>query len=205
VGVRIDLRSDRQKIPVHPALSFLPRYIGVLRLSFLYFYNGEDAFYGLLKLYGDSAIYVEQNGLDAGWANYSDREIHFIRSMVDNLKDGLCVDNSRVFATGFSFGGMMSNAIECQMGDLFRTVASMSGSLWSGCAESESKVATIMMHAKDDSVVGYQYGQEARGKYLSANRCSSERVSIGTNGCVEYLGCDSDYPVVWCGFEYGGH
>jgi polyhydroxybutyrate depolymerase len=62
-----------------------------------------------------------------------------------------------------------------------------------------------MMHAKDDSVVGYQYGQEARGKYLSTNRCSSERVSIRTNGCVEYLECDSDYPVVWCGSEYGGH
>jgi hypothetical protein len=29
------IRSDRQKIPVHPALSFLPRYVGVLRLSFL--------------------------------------------------------------------------------------------------------------------------------------------------------------------------
>jgi poly(3-hydroxybutyrate) depolymerase len=47
------------------------------------------------------------------------------------IKDGLCIDNSRVFATGFSFGGMMSNVIECQMGDLFRAVASMSGSLWS--------------------------------------------------------------------------
>jgi hypothetical protein len=29
------LRSDRQKIPVYPALSFLPRYVGVLRVSFL--------------------------------------------------------------------------------------------------------------------------------------------------------------------------
>jgi polyhydroxybutyrate depolymerase len=126
-------------------------------------------------------------------------------SWLITIKDGLCVDNSRVFAAGFSFGGMMSNTIECQMGELFRAVAPMSGSLWSGCAESESKVATIMMHAKDDSVVGCQYAQEARDKFLSKNGCGSERLSIGTNGFVEYLGCDSEYPVVWCGSEYGGH
>jgi poly(3-hydroxybutyrate) depolymerase len=168
-------------------------------------YDGEGAFYGLQKLYGDSAIYVAPNGLDAGWANYDDRDIHFIRSLVDQLKGGLCVDNSRIFATGFSFGGMMSNAIGCQMGDLFRAVAPMSGSLWSGCADSENKVATIMMHAKDDSVVGYQFGEEARDKFLSKNGCSNESVSIGSHGCVEYLGCDSDYPVVWCGSEDGGH
>jgi poly(3-hydroxybutyrate) depolymerase len=88
-------------------------------------------------------------------------------SWLITIKDGLCVDNSRVFAAGFSFGGMMSNTIECQMGELFRAFAPMSGSLWSGCAESESKVATIMMHAKDDSVVGCQYAQEARDKFLS--------------------------------------
>ncbi len=168
-------------------------------------YDGEGAFYGLQKLYGDSAIYVSPNGLDAGWANNNDRDIHFIRSMVGQLKDGLCIDNSRVFATGFSFGGMMSNAIGCQMGDLFRAVAPMSGSLWSGCADSENKVATLMMHSKDDSVVGYQFGEEARDKFLSKNGCSNESVSIGSHGCVEYQGCNSDYPVVWCGSEDGGH
>jgi polyhydroxybutyrate depolymerase len=42
----------------------------------------------------------------------------------------------------------ISVAIECQMGDLFRAVAPMSGLLWSGSGESESKVASIMMREK---------------------------------------------------------
>ncbi len=91
------------------------------------------------------------------------------------------------------------------MGDVFRAVAPMSGSLWSGCAESENKVAAIMMHSKVDNVVGYQYGEEARNKFLSKNGCSTNTISVGSHGCVEYLGCDSEYPVVWCGYEDGGH
>jgi hypothetical protein len=30
-------------------------------------------------------------------------------------------------------------------------------------------------------------------------------VQLGSNGCVEYQGCDSDKPVIWCGTETGGH
>jgi poly(3-hydroxybutyrate) depolymerase len=167
--------------------------------------TGDGAFYGLRKLYGDSAIFVAPNGLDQGWANYNDRDIHFMASMVAQLKQGLCIDSKRVYATGFSFGGMMSNAIGCQMGDTFRAVAPIAGSLWSGCADSPNKVAAILFHSKADSVVGYQYGVEARDKYLAKNGCGTTTTNIGANGCVEYQGCAAGFPVVWCGFDSGGH
>lgn len=167
--------------------------------------TGSGGFYGLQQLYGDSAVFVAPNGLDQGWANYNDRDIHFMQSMVDQLKQGLCIDTKHVYATGFSFGGMMSNAIGCQMGDTFRAVAPMSGALWSGCADSANKTAAILIHAKDDPVVAYQNGEEARDKFLAKNGCSNATSSIGTNGCVEYQGCSANYPVVWCGYAVGGH
>jgi poly(3-hydroxybutyrate) depolymerase len=70
-----------------------------------------------------------------------------MQSMVAQLKQGLCIDSKHVYATGFSFGGMMSNAIGCQMGDTFR----------------------------------------------AKNGCSSATRGIGTNGCVEYQGCGTNY------------
>ncbi|WP_245541897.1 alpha/beta hydrolase family esterase [Uliginosibacterium gangwonense] len=173
-------------------------------------YNGnswasQKPFYGLKELYGDSAIFVAPNGLDSGWANPNNRDIHFVQAMVDQLKNGLCLDTSRIYATGFSFGGMMSNAIGCEMGNTFRAVAPMSGSLWSGCGNSQNKVAAILLHSKVDSVVGYQYGEEARDKYIAKNSCTTTTRAIGTNGCVEYQGCNSKYPVAWCGYNDGGH
>ena len=100
---------------------------------------------------------------------------------------------------------MMSVAIGCQMGDVVRAIVSMSGSLWSGCAESPYKVAALFVHAKDDPVVGYSAGEEARDTFLTRNSCSATTVPLGSNGCIEYQGCASDKPVVWCSRETGGH
>ncbi|KQW00771.1 hypothetical protein ASC87_16290 [Rhizobacter sp. Root1221] len=167
--------------------------------------TGAGAFFGLKQLYGESAIFVAPNGLDQGWANNNDRDVRFIRAVVDRLKLGLCIDNARVHATGFIYGGMMSNALGCQAGDVFRAVAPIAGSLWSGCGDSPNKVAAIMIHPEADSVAAYQFGEEALGKYLAKNECSTVKRSIGRNGCVEYQGCSAGHPVVWCGFADRGH
>lgn len=95
-----------------------------------------------------------------------------MRAMITEVQQGVCTDTKRVFATGFSFGGMMSNAIGCQMGDVVRAVASMVGSLWRGCAESPHKVATLFIHAKDHTVVPYPEGEDAGSVFLARNGCS---------------------------------
>ncbi|WP_457391001.1 alpha/beta hydrolase family esterase [Roseateles sp. P5_E1] len=162
-------------------------------------------FFGLKPLYGDNAIFIAPQGLDAGWANDGDRDIRFMRSMISQVQQGVCTDPQRVFATGFSFGGMMSNAIGCQMGDVVRAIAPLSGSLWSGCGSSAHRVAAIFDHAMDDNVVPYSAGEDARNTFLARNSCSATTKPIGTNGCVEYQGCSAGKPVVWCGHAAGGH
>ncbi len=166
---------------------------------------GWSGFLGLKGLYGGNAIFLAPQGLDAGWANTSDRDIRFLRSMISQVQQGTCTDPLRVFATGFSFGGMMSNAIGCQMGDLVRAIVPIAGSLWSGCANSSYKVAALFIHAKDDNVVPYSAGEEARNTFLTRNSCGASTLPLGSNGCVEYQGCASGKPVVWCGTDTGGH
>jgi polyhydroxybutyrate depolymerase len=166
---------------------------------------GWSGFFGLKDQYSGNAIFLAPQGLDAGWANSGDRDIRFLRAMINEVQRGTCTDTQRVFATGFSFGGMMSNAIGCQMGDMVRAIVPMAGSLWSGCANSSYKVAAMFIHAKDDNVVPYSAGEEARNTFLARNSCSTTALPLGNNGCVEYQGCASDKPVVWCGTETGGH
>jgi hypothetical protein len=60
------------------------------------------------------------------------------------------------------------------------------------------------MDATNDRVP-YSAGMEARDVFLKRNSCSAITVPVGSNGCVEYQGCDSDKPVIWCGTETGGH
>jgi poly(3-hydroxybutyrate) depolymerase len=173
-----------------------------------------DGFYGMQKQYGDNAIYVAPQGLvdkdphlpDAtGWKNTNSRDTRLIRTLVNKVKEGLCVDTQRVYAMGFSYGGMISNAIGCEMGDLFRGIAASSGALKSGCGSSQRKVAAIMFHAKDDGFVKYAEGEQARDVFLNRNHCSKQTITVGGNGCRLYTGCEAGKAVAWCPRGHGGH
>ena len=167
--------------------------------------RGWNNYFGLKPLYGNNAIFIAPQGLNAGWANPGGQDIRFMRALISQVQQGACTDPQRVFATGFSFGGMMSNAIGCEMGDVVRAIAPLSGSLWSGCSASTQRVAAIFDHALDDNTVPYSAGEDARNTFLSRNSCSATTVPIGANGCVEYQGCSAGKPVVWCGHATGGH
>jgi poly(3-hydroxybutyrate) depolymerase len=176
--------------------------------------DGGGAFFGLKQLYGESAVFVAPNGLDHGWANTGDRDIHFIRAMVDRLKQGLCIDNARVHATGFSFGGMMSFTVGCAMGGVFRAIAPMAGnSQVSGCEDGDEPVAVLGFHGVDDTVVTVDGGRRGRDVFVERNGCDAQTMpvepswcgEIGQNyqpcSCVSYTGCTAGYPVVWCEFK----
>jgi poly(3-hydroxybutyrate) depolymerase len=68
-------------------------------------------------------------GLDAGWRNAEGRDINFVKAMLAQFSAKLCIDQRRIFSAGFSFGGMMSDAIGCAMADVFRAIALMAGGL----------------------------------------------------------------------------
>jgi poly(3-hydroxybutyrate) depolymerase len=50
-------------------------------------------------------------------------DVAFVRQLVDELKSTLCIDTSRVFATGCSNGGMFVHELAQQMSDTFAAVA----------------------------------------------------------------------------------
>ncbi|WP_437570787.1 alpha/beta hydrolase family esterase [Sorangium sp. So ce542] len=161
-------------------------------------------YYGLQSRAAGSAIFVSPEGLDQGWANSGGRDIAFLRAMLDRLRGELCIDESRIFSTGFSYGGMMSYAIGCAMGDVFRAIAPMSGALYSGCDDGDHPVAMWGAHGDADNVVPLENGQTARDVFLERNGCGSQTTPVDPSPCVSYEGCAAGYPVVWCEFS-GGH
>jgi poly(3-hydroxybutyrate) depolymerase len=159
-------------------------------------------YYGLEALADGSAIFVAPEGIDNGWANPQGRDVEFARAMVERLQNELCIDAERIFSTGFSYGGMMSNAVGCALADTFRAIAPLSGSLWSGCEPGDLPIAVWGAHGIDDDVVEIAAGRMARDEFLARNGCGGDTVPDGP--CAAYQGCDTDYPVVWCEWD-GGH
>lgn len=165
---------------------------------------GLGNYYGLEDIADGSAIFVAPNGLDNGWANTGGRDIAFIKAILAAFQDDLCIDIDRIFSVGFSYGGMMSFAIACEMGDVFRAIAPLSGALYSGCGNGNAPIAMWGSHGTSDDVVPIDDGRAGLQEVLERNHCSTETTATSPDNCVTYTGCDEGYPVTWCEFD-GGH
>ncbi len=180
--------------------------------------------YGGFALYGErtgfpNAIYVVPQGLDSGtdagndygWPNTNDQDINFVKAMISWLEANYCVDESRIFSTGMSYGGMISNTIACEMPDVFRAIGVMSGSLgWGSYVPTcvNHPIAAWFTHGDADTVVPISGDQNARDLFIKNNGCSTtntQQISlVDTNTstnvtCTVYNVCTTgNYPVVWC-------
>ena len=180
--------------------------------------NGNGGYYGLQGASAGAAILVSAEGLqqngsgNRGWWNTGGGDIAFLRAMLDRFKSELCIDEGRIFSTGFSFGGMMSFAVGCT--GLVRAIAPMAGnSQVSGCTSGTQPVAVMGFHGDDDTVVSITGGRQARDVFVQRNQCMQQTMpatpswcdGVGQNNqpcsCVSYQGCAAGYPVTWCEFN----
>jgi poly(3-hydroxybutyrate) depolymerase len=161
-------------------------------------------YYGLRQLADDSAIFVSPEGIDNGWANTGGRDLAFLDAMLDRFQGELCIDETRIFSSGFSNGGMMSFAIACGRADVFRAIAPMAGALYSGCEDGDAPIAMFGFHGTTDTVVPIANGVNARNVIAGRNGCQAEAEAVETDGCLSFQGCSAGHPVTWCEFD-GGH
>src|SRR3954469_10952222 len=65
------------------------------------------SYYGLRRL-PDSAdkstIFVAPQGINNGWGNSGGQDVTFVDNLLSQLENGLCVDTTQIFSTGFSYG-----------------------------------------------------------------------------------------------------
>jgi poly(3-hydroxybutyrate) depolymerase len=89
------------------------------------FNNVAPNYYGLRSLAQETAIFVAPNGLNSGWANSGGEDVTFTDQMVSTIMNDLCVDESQIFSTGFSYGGGMSYSLACSRASEFYSCPKM--------------------------------------------------------------------------------
>lgn len=164
--------------------------------------NFGGGYYGL-KSRMPGAIYVAAQGLggagQTGWPNTGGRDIAFLNAMLKWLDENYCVDKARIFSVGFSYGGIMSDTVACQLGSTFRAVAPFAGAMFgSGNNCVKQRVAAHITHGTADDTVEIAGGIAARDYLIAANHCTMTTQPVEPSPCVAYQGCDEGYPVVWC-------
>jgi poly(3-hydroxybutyrate) depolymerase len=184
----------------------------------LYIGNGPLAYFGVRAGFAN-AIYVVGQGLpstaggtDYGWANTNGQDVNFTKAMIDWAESNYCVDKTRVFSTGFSYGGIMSLTLGCQMPDVFRALGVISGTMFGGASSClKNPIAAWFSHGEADTTLPISGGESARDALVKRNGCDTTNtqtvaMSDGITTCTIYNVCTSgNYPVVWCPVPGLGH
>jgi polyhydroxybutyrate depolymerase len=112
-------------------------------------------------------------------------DVGFISALIDTLTREYNIDPSRVFATGFSMGGFMSNRLACELNSRIAAIASVAGTIGIGvtCVPNKA-IPTCHFHGTADQTVAYegnQYGNDAEPLFAfwaDNNSCTNQTDSI---------------------------
>jgi poly(3-hydroxybutyrate) depolymerase len=178
---------------------------------------GARGYFGFGAVVGDDALVLYPDGLpvssdpdDTGWElTAGGRDVALFDAIVADIAARYCV--GRVYSTGHSFGGYMSNSVACYRGGsaplAVRAIAPIAGGGPFGACSGDP-VSAIVIHGTLDMVVPYSQGEGSRDAWLADAGCGSTTMPITPSPCVEYDGCASGLVVRFCAHDdtaFGGH
>ncbi|MBX3234050.1 MAG: hypothetical protein KIT84_32930 [Labilithrix sp.] len=178
------------------------------------------------------------NGVDKSWnageccgtareENVDD--VGYIRELLEEVASTYCVDETRIFATGFSNGAFLSHRLGCELGDTLRAIVPVAGTL--GIPEADCKRTTplpvLAFHGTEDKLVPYGGGKpsgalgflgrllDTAGTFPSPattdafwakhNGAAETTVSSFARGEVSCEQHEGAAPVTLCTVKGGGH
>lgn len=112
------------------------------------------------------AVLPNGTGSPVRWAVDPDRtanaDLVFVDQLLDQLETDLCLDTSRVYATGLSNGALLSSTIACTMADRFAAVAPVAGIAAPERCEPSRPVPVIAFHGTADPILLFNGGVGSR-------------------------------------------
>ncbi len=174
-------------------------------------------FYGLHRMAttaNDPAIFVAPQGLNGSWGQ---QDHTFFDDMLKLFSDRLCLDTSRVFITGFSFGGMITYSLSTNHQNVIRAavgIAPANYNIWLP-TNTHLPIPWMSTTGMSDGTCPWDGGNNRGAKYAAIghatdNGCTipatipTTTVGSKTHLCYDFQGCRAGYPVKTCTFD-GGH
>lgn len=87
-------------------------------------------------------------------------DVAFVDAIIDDLQSKYTIDTGRIFATGYSQGGLFVQNLACKRSDVFRAVAVVAAPMsvqLAGNCKPAGPISVLMIHAEDDQVLPF-YG-----------------------------------------------
>jgi poly(3-hydroxybutyrate) depolymerase len=175
------------------------------------------------KTYADNAkvpvIFVAPQGYtdSSPWRVNDNKDHIFFDDMLKLFKEKLCVDTTRIFCCGFSYGAMVSYSLSTDHQKQLRAVATYAPANWNIWlpTNTHAPIAYYQTTGTTDNLCKYinDDAKKEGGKYcvlqhIEDNGCTAPATiptaTSTTHVTTEFPGCKEGYPVLFGSFQ-GGH
>jgi polyhydroxybutyrate depolymerase len=144
-------------------------------------------------------------------------DVQYVSDVIDHVSAELCIDSKRVYATGMSNGGMLSNRLGCELAQRIAAIAPVAGPRAISQCQPARPLPVIAFHGTGDAIVPY-YGGGSGGAepvldsfaFWSKNASCTDTAPSqvfhnGSVSCVERAACAGGARQRLCTIEGGGH
>ena len=138
-------------------------------------------------------------------------DVGFVLDLIDKISEDYCINLDRIFATGISNGGFISNRLACELSDVIAAIAPVASANWTNFSlscETSRPIPVIAFNGTADILVPYADGASSMEAWALNNGCSNETTVVYQKGdatCRAYEDCEKDASVVFCTIDGGGH
>jgi polyhydroxybutyrate depolymerase len=139
----------------------------------------------------------EGNGWEIGTID-GNRDLAFVKAMLDEIERRYCIDAARVFSTGFSNGGFFSSLLGCAMSDRFAAVAPVSGGPLNVRCAPPRGIPVLIHHGRLDDLISPSRAHQSRDDWVRINACHGAT----RNGCERNAECRDGAVVEYCEGDY---
>lgn len=176
----------------------------------------NNNFYGLKTLAeaaGEPAIFIAPTSDGATWQQ---KDHALFDDLLAFAKENLCFDTSRVFATGFSFGGMITYSLSTNHQKDIRAavgIAPANYNIWLP-QKTHEPIAWMQTTGMGDTTCPWdQNGSTNGAKWLALEKAEDNGCTLpadiptwqnGDHLCYDFQGCGENHPTKVCTFN-GGH
>lgn len=143
-------------------------------------------------------------------------DVFFVERILVTLGTLAKIDSRRVYATGFSNGGLFAHKLACEMSGNIAAIATVAGINAEDACPAKRPVPVLAFHGMSDPVVlyggamevGVPGARETMADWAARNGCATSSVvfeEVGQVRCERWPGCSSKSEVILCSIREGGH
>lgn len=161
-------------------LEYVPQNLGSKRPLLISAHGmNQDAAYQKNMLQVESVadkekfVTVFPEGIDRGWDIGGNRDLNFIKAIINQMVKDYDIDRNKVYMSGFSMGGMLTYHCMNNLSDVIAAFAPISGYPMGGFnCTAKRPIPVIHTHGTGDDVVVFSGVQSKIDNLVAFNKCS---------------------------------